>query len=248
MESAGIVLIIILVICVVAVGAYFSHKAKAARREAMAALAAQLNMSFDPSERSDFDSYYRHFELFRRGHTKRAYNTLAGTFDVSGRPFRAFMGDYRYSVTTSNGKSTQTTTYRVSYIILHAPYEGLPSLFIRPEGFMDKIKGALGFDDIDFESEEFSRKFYVKSSDKRFAYDVIHPRMMEFLMAGRGPVLDMAQGAICLVDGTRHWDPGEYKNKLAYLQQFFDLWPEHLLAELDSRRTPPAPPIADPRA
>ena len=65
------------------------------------------------------------------------------------------------------------------------PFRNVPDLLIRPEGFFDKVAGAFGFDDIDFESEEFSRAFFVKSSDKRFAYDVLHPRMLELLMAER---------------------------------------------------------------
>ncbi len=242
MEAVGIVLVVILVIAAVATAAYFSHKAKLARRAAMAALAAELKMSFDPSERRDFDLLHSQFELFRRGHTKRAYNTLAGTIEVARRHFGAIMGDYRYSITTSNGKTTTTTTYRVSYIILQTPYPDLPSLFIRPEGFMDKIKSAVGFDDIDFESEEFSRKFFVKSSDKRFAYDVVHPRMMEFLMDDRGPVIDIARGAVCLVKGSRQWEPIEFRNNLTYLWQFFELWPEHLLTGLDARGARSAPP------
>ena len=48
---------------------------------------------------------------------------------------------------------------------------------------LDKVSEFVGFDDIDFESAEFSRKFYVKSHDKRWAYDIIHPLMMEYLLA-----------------------------------------------------------------
>jgi hypothetical protein len=54
---------------------------------------------------------------------------------------------------------------------------GTPSLLIRREDIGDKLIGGLGFDDIDFESEEFSRDFWVKSDNRRHAYGVIHPRM-----------------------------------------------------------------------
>jgi hypothetical protein len=36
---------------------------------------------------------------------------------------------------------------------------------------------------ISFESEAFNRQFAVHSQDLKFAYDVIHPRQMEYLMA-----------------------------------------------------------------
>jgi hypothetical protein len=235
-DGVIVVLVIVVVVALIATGAYFSSKARAERRAALAALATELGMSFDPGERRDFDAQYRHFELFRRGHTRRAYNTLSGTFNIGGRPFPGFLGDYRYSVTTSDGKSTTTTTYHVSYIIMHTPFADLPTLLVRPEGLFDKIAGAVGFDDIDFESEQFSRAFYVKSSDKRFAYDVITARMMEFLLERRGPAIDLASGAVCVIDGTRRWSPEEFRDRLAFVQRFFELWPEHLLSGLDARR------------
>ena len=43
-----------------------------------------------------------------------------------------------------------------------------------------------GHDDIDFESAEFSRNFYVKSSDRKWAFDILHARAMEFLLAEDG--------------------------------------------------------------
>ena len=113
------------------------------------------------------------------------------------------MGDFTYKVTTSSGKSTTTTTYRFSYLILHMPWSGVPDLLIRREGMFDKIAGVLGFDDIDFESAQFSRRFHVSSTDKRFAYDVIDPRMMEFLLKGDPPTVDIENTRCCISDG-RH--------------------------------------------
>ena len=56
------------------------------------------------------------------------------------------------------------------------------SVSIRAEHWGDKLVQAIGFDDIDFESAEFSRKFFVKSPDKRWAYDVIHQETMDYLL------------------------------------------------------------------
>ncbi|MFC1794029.1 hypothetical protein ACFL3Q_10640, partial [Planctomycetota bacterium] len=46
----------------------------------------------------------------------------------------------------------------------------------------DRIQ-AVGYDDIDFESHEFSRKFCVRSKNKKFAYDVCNARMIDFLLS-----------------------------------------------------------------
>jgi len=133
---------------------------------------------------------------------------------------------------TQQRESTSTTTYQFSYLIVHLPFASLPDLLIRPEGMSDKLAGAFGFDDIDFESAEFSRRFYVRSSDKRFSYDVVHPRMMEFLLTTRPPCVDIENGRCCLSDGEQRWGPIEFRVKLAWLERFYSYWPQHLTEDL----------------
>jgi hypothetical protein len=55
-------------------------------------------------------------------------------------------------------------------------------LYLRPENIFDRVTDFFGLDDIDFESAEFSRKFFVKAPEKRWAYDVIHQQMMSYLL------------------------------------------------------------------
>nr|WP_294690914.1 hypothetical protein [uncultured Friedmanniella sp.] len=49
------------------------------------------------------------------------------------------------------------------------------------------IDGGRGGERVQFESEEFNDSFSVRAVDPRLAYDLIHPRTMEFLMAVRPP-------------------------------------------------------------
>jgi hypothetical protein len=151
--------------------------------------------------------------------------------ELFGDACRLRIGDFRYKVTHSNGKTTSTTAYRFSYLIAHPPW-ATPALLVRPEGVFDKVAAAFGFDDIDFESVEFSKRFYVKSEDKRFAYDVLHPRMMEFLLAERPPMIDIESGALCVTDGSHRWTPAQYEQKIAFVRRFCELWPRHLLQDL----------------
>ena len=225
-------LLVIAGIILVGVVAYFSWLAEKKRREAMAALAAELGLSFDPARDRSHDEEYAHFEIFRRGHSRAAHNTMSGQLEFQGRQWPAKMGDFTYKITTSTGKSTTTQTYRFSYLILHMPWSGVPDLLIRREGMFDKIAGVLGFDDIDFESAEFSRRFHVSSPDKRFAYDVIDPRMMEFLLRGDPPTVDIENRRCCISDGRSRWEPVEFRQKLAWITEFLDHWPAHVLASL----------------
>jgi hypothetical protein len=218
-------------VALVIVFAIISQRIEAQRRDALAALAARLGFSFDPDRKSPGPDLER-FEPFTRGHSRAAYNTMDGLLSIDGRGYSIRMGDYRYQVTTSNGKTTSTSTYNLSYIVVRVPFRAVPDLLIRREGMLDKIAGALGFDDINFESEAFSRRFCVKSPDKKFAYDVINPKMIEFLMAGNPPAIHLVGGAMCLTDGSRRWEPAEFESRLDWLKQFFALWPEYLTEQL----------------
>lgn len=234
MEGLGI-LLIIPVIVIVAVIAYFAWKAERQRTQELAALAQRLGFEFSPRRDTSHDARYPHFEIFRQGHSRCAFNTMAGTLTCAEQVLRVLLGDYEYKITTSNGKTTQTTTYRFSFAILHLPYVGVPDVLIRPEGFFDKIKSAIGFDDIDFESSEFSKAFFVKSPDKRFAYDLIDPRMMEFLLATRPPGIDMEQSTILLTDGRRRWKPQQFESQLQWARTYLEHWPRHVVDRLCNR-------------
>ncbi len=211
----------------------FAQIAAQKRREEMATLATQLGLRFDPSSDHGHDEEFGHFEIFRRGHSRVARNRLTGMVQIGDRSYELDAGDFRYKRTSRTGKDRRTSTYRFSYMILQLPFD-TPELLIRPEGFFDKLAGVFGFDDIDFESEEFSRRFHVKSSDKRFAYDVIHPAMMELLLRKKPPMLDIENNRICLSDGNRIWSPDEFRSSLHFLNEFFEAWPKHLWKEINA--------------
>jgi len=235
-QEALAILIVVLIAGVAIAAAIVAHIQAKKRREALAALAKKLGWDFYPGRDSSHDDQYAHFEIFRKGHSRVAFNTLVGSVRIDGRDFPARMGDFQYKITRRNGKSSSTTTYRFSYLILHLPFPRVPDLLIRPEGFFDKLAGVVGFDDIDFESAEFSKRFCVKSNDKRFAYDVCHPRMMEFLLASGKPSVDIENGRCCISDGRSRWTPEGFTGQLGWIARFFDNWPDHLTSDLDSRR------------
>ena len=70
-------------------------------------------------------------------------------------------------------------------------YRAMPDLVIRRRRPKDTLARALGFGEITFESEEFGRKFAVGCSDRKFAYDVISPAMMGFLLGDNAPEIEM---------------------------------------------------------
>jgi len=230
--------LIILIALVGGIVAYYGYLAEKRRREALAELARSLGWRFRPGKDSSHDERYAQFSIFRQGHSRVALNALNGELEIDGRRYPAQAGDFRYKITSSNGKTTTTHTYDFSYLIVQLPFPHVPSLLIRREGFFDKLASFFGFSDVEFESAEFNRAFRVQSSDKKFAYDVVHQRMMEFLMKTDPPTIDMEHSHLCLSDGKYRWEPAEFERHIAWVQRFFDQWPDFVKRDLAQGRLP----------
>jgi len=240
MDNSFAILIFIVFAVLVIVAGYFSYQAQQRRMAELGQLAAGRGWRFDSAKDHSHDERYGHFSIFTQGSARYAYNTIGGTLRVEDQSWPLQLGDYRYQTTSHDGKRTRTHTHTLSYILLETPYLGLPELFIRSEGFFDKVAGFLGFDDIDFESAEFSDRFVVKSRDKRFAYDVLHPRMMEFLLDGVPPTIEFRRGQCCFTLGEKCWSVAEFEAVLDWIPEFFALWPRHVTSPTADRIETPS--------
>jgi hypothetical protein len=196
-------------------------KIEAKRRGEWRQLALRHGISFSPRDPFALIKSFPHFDLFSSGHSRRAYNVCYGA--TCGLTIRAF--DYSYK--TGSGKNE--TTHNFTVIIVLAPLT-FDKLMIRPEGVFDKVAAAIGFDDIDFESAEFSRRFYVKCVNKKFAYDVIHARMMEFLLSRR-PIVIEADGTAVLFHRDKRLPIPEVETLLDDAEKFLALIPDYVKNE-----------------
>lgn len=233
MEKALVMLVVVVVVAGLVAGLIYAHKLEQKRLAALRAFAHSMGWSFDMRRDKSHDDEYAHFATFRRGQNRYAFNTMMGQLTIDGRTFRAKAGEFHYEVTRSDGKTTTTSHYNFSYLILETPFPSIPDMYVRREGFFDKIAGALGFEDIDFESAEFSRRFHVSGRDKRFVYDVVTPAMMEFLMRSLPGVVELEHGRFLLTDGTTRWKPEQYPAMTAWVSEFFGLWPRHIIKQLE---------------
>jgi hypothetical protein len=200
------------------------------RRAALESVARSLRLAFDPGADRRLHHTYGH-SVFRKGHSRRGTNNIFGVMELAGYSVHVRMGDYQY--VTGHGKHRQT--HRIGYAAFHLPFVATPDLLIRREGLGEKLLGGIGFDDIDFESEEFSRKYWVKSENKKYAYDVIHPGMMEFLLRGPTPRVEIVQDVCLVLEGWGRWDPETFEGAPGWFQAFLALWPEHLVERLQPR-------------
>lgn len=233
-SSLAILLVVGFLVLVVTLGVY-SYRQQQKRIADLQAVAHELNWLFSAGKDYSYDERYPQFSRFREGDSRYAYNTLEGCLRVGQELWPARMGDYHYQTTSHNGKETQTHEHYLSFLVIELPYLALPDLRIRREGFFDTIANVFGFGDINFESAEFSKRFNVKSSSKKFAYDVIHPAMMEFLLASDVPTIEIDRGQCCITHGGSTWQPNEFRTRCEWTARFFELWPKHLIADLKSR-------------
>lgn len=221
----------ILVFALVAVAAIYAHLQEKKRTTELEAFAARMGLSFSPRKDSSADERFARFGLFKRGHSRKAWNIMRGTVTLGEYDVEVESGDFRYTVGT--GKDQRT--YKFSYLVGSNPIGACPETIVRKEGVFDQLKGVLGFDDIDFESDEFSRRYHVSSDEKRFAYDLIDQRMMEFLMATSPPAFELDGHLICVSDGKARWQAEDLQRWFDWLGGFLEHWPNHVVRSIGDR-------------
>lgn len=64
----------------------------------------------------------------------------------------------------------------------------MPSVVVTPENAAARKVGALLNRDLLLESDDFNRRFSVQAQNPRFASDLLHPRMMQMLLAEQVPL------------------------------------------------------------
>ena len=238
-DGGTMVLIIVAGLALFGVIAYYAHQAAKKRRAALLAVASTLGLQFNPARTTALNGELARFGDFDRGFGRSASNVFTGTMTALGQELPVILGDFRYKTrSTDSDGNRKTTTHTFSFGYFRLPFS-TPQVAIRREHFMDRIASAMGFDDIDFESAEFSDAFHVTSDDKRFAYDLCHAQMMEFLLRERPPQIHLAAGALLIGNGSTSWRPQNFAEHAVAAQAFLELFPRHLRADLTAASAPP---------
>lgn len=172
----------------------YSAYLAAKRREAMSELAKMLNLVFRPDRDRTLASRFQFLDKLAQGSNRYAYNVMSGHYQ--GHPIMVF--DYHYETYSTDSKGNRRTSHHhFSFFILRFEAR-FPELVVSQEGFFSKIAQFFGYDDIDFESAEFSRKFVVRSPDKKFAYDIINARMIDYLLDNQDLQIEVDQDCLAL--------------------------------------------------
>jgi hypothetical protein len=212
---------LLLVLVIAVIGARYEM----ARRRALAELAQRLGLRLATGRNKELVQRYKFLDWFQTGSNRYAENVVSGSY--RGHEVLAF--DYHYETYSQTKKGRETHHHWSSFYILLLPLD-CPEFHLYPETFLSRIGHALGAQDIDFESDEFSRAFVVKCANKKFAYDVCHARMMEFLL--RHPRIRLEIERNCLAAGwTELLQADQLERRLNLVVEIRELLPEYLLQQ-----------------
>lgn len=174
-------LVFILILAAVGTGVWLSYRAKQRRREALFGFATQRGLEYSRVDPFALPSSYA-FHLFGMGDGRGCENVLSGTWD--GMPVRE--ADYWYYTESSDSKGGRSKSYSYFSVVVADLDCSVPRVSISKETLLTRAAEHLGARDLDFESEEFNRMFKVTAEDPQVAYQLIDPRMMNWLLSTGG--------------------------------------------------------------
>lgn len=193
------------------------------RADDLQALSAKLGFdSFNPGRDDGFVMGWSFLNHLSRGDDRYAFNILQGKYHDA----RLFIFDYHYQLGSDDNKQICYGT-----MLMLVVREVFPQVTITPENLRDKLVAAIGAgDEIQFESAEFSRKYCVRSKDKKIAYDVCNPQMMEYLLANPGLEVEV-QGPVISLAFEPQLSVAMIELNLQRLAQIRSLLPEYLFTK-----------------
>jgi hypothetical protein len=187
------------------------------RSKALSGLAKKLQLQFSPNGDFDVPKRFSFLSWLNRGIAPYAYNIFHGYYHNYSVTF--------FDYTFSDGKySYYWSAYALEMKI------NFPDLLTSHETRESRIAEALGKSHITFESAEFSRAFRVRCSDKKFAFEICHPQMMEYLLANQDLTIEVSGRAVAVLfeDWLR---PEKAEHNLSRLVEIRKLLPDYLFAK-----------------
>jgi hypothetical protein len=217
-------IIISIIVLLFVAGNYYSKK----RQREWLGFARIHNFIYTKDDAIGIPAKYTELPLFQHGYKKTALNICRGkekefaiyAFDY----FRQdrHVGIFRYTVIALESQ------------LLFKPLSIHPKYVTENTGLGSQHILTSGSGNIIFESAEFSKKFYIQCADKKFAYDIIHPRMMEFLLAHDKMHIELAPRVVIFYRETQRLSTQEIDRLLQCAYQFFELTPAYVKNDIST--------------
>ena len=182
-DVVSVIIPIIAVIMIIIVWVIVWVEYEKLRTKEFKQVAEEMGFSFYPKVRDhpadrSFDPRrgLSAFHLFRQGDSGEIRNMLHSVSE------QLEVGIFEYQYTIGSGRHRRTV--RQSVIYFRSPELNLPQFSLRPETPFHKIGSALGYEDIDFESDrtgvEFSKKYLLQGKDEQKVRELFTPEVLGF--------------------------------------------------------------------
>src|SRR5262249_28185530 len=198
------------------------------RRFQMRSLSMRLGWSFRYDAAARVEAALEQITSLAPNLSTQEMNTLTGWLRVGARRLPSVMGDHSIDQDPRGVGQGQGKRRVFSYLAVQLPVTQTPELLIQKEGLIDIAPQLQGPERVKMESEAFNRKVLVRCDQRKFAFDVIHPRMMEFLMDDRVPAVEIRAGWMRVTNGSHLWRPAEFIEWVSWSERFLAMWPEYL--------------------
>lgn len=171
-------LLVLLVLCVAVGAVLVPWLLRQRRMEGLAEVATRNGLHYSSAD--PFGCTRVAFPLFRKGDGCQAENVLWRERS-DGLATRAFDFSYYVERTDDQGRVHRSHT-RFSCVM--AQVDGSwPDVSITRDGLFEKALDLIGLGSIELESDEFNRRFALRSPDRRFAVTLVDARMIDFLLS-----------------------------------------------------------------
>lgn len=158
------------------------------------------------------------FDMFDRGHSRYLRPAIVGN---DHRGFKWFLFDYRY--TTGSGKNQATHSHSVIIVKTNLL---LPTMSMTKEHFLNTVGKMLGAHELQVESEEFNRRYYIKTSDSKMSLDLLHPQMIEAMLV-QEHMEWFTSGVFIMIPVYGKASPAEFARRKPYIDEFLSLVPTY---------------------
>lgn len=183
----------------------YNNKKEKERTQAMQATAAHLGWQFTPAAPWNMIPWLDRFALFSQGHSKQIKNFMYG--EAEG--VKAAVFDYVYVV----GSGKNRSTYLQSVVYLEPQNVTLPVFSLRPEGFIQKMLTAFGYQDIDFgQRPEFSRQYILRGQDEPAIRAAFGDRLLDFYEGYPGTCTDAGGNQLFVFRSGYRFQPQEVQS------------------------------------
>lgn len=213
-------------IALVVTGVVLTARQERKRQAVYTTFASTHGLTYQPKAEDALHEQFGDDCPFGTGRSRSAQHVLSGTRGVA--PVLGFT--YIYKVTSSNGKSSSTQTYHWQISALWLP-KGLPWMSIEDEGiFGGAVAGALGFEDVQLESDAFNHRFRYKAADDRYGSALMPARMMNLMLQGQTGVTRI-HGRILYNAMPQRPQPEDLTAKWDFLERCAALIPSWVLKD-----------------